>query len=122
MSWYIYKGKDLKRNHTTKFPFYRPLNQQYKPTDLVFHSELYYAETNVAPTYPGPTVKMSCRLRSDLRGLSKQALGLKGRTGADGKPYYDLSYNLVLSAAEANLTFSLEINGNVLSSVDASYV
>lgn len=122
MRWYIYKGEDLKRDQVIKFPFFRTISRQYNTGDLIFYSDLSYAETNVAPDYPGPTVKKSCRLRSDLSGLDKKALDLKARTGVDGRPYYDLHFFLVLSTAEANLSFSLEINGKVLSSVDATYV
>lgn len=122
MTWYIYKGEDLKRDQVIKFPFYRILNRRYRSRDLILHDDLCYAETNAAPVYPGHTVKMACRVRSDLSGLDKNALGLKPRTGVDGKSYYKLDYSLVLSTAEANLKFSLEINGKEMSSVEATYI
>lgn len=122
MTWYIYKGEDLKRDQVIKFPFHRTIDRQYEPSDLVFYNDLCYAETNAAPVYPGHTVKMTCQIRSDLSGLNKNALGLKARTGVDGKAYYDLRYFLVLSTAEANLKFSFEINGKEMSSVEATYV
>lgn len=121
MTWYIYKGEDLKRDQIIKFPFFRILNGQYNSSDLIYYEDLFFAETNVAPDYPGPTVKTACRLRSDLSSLNKQDLGLRARTGVDGKPYYDLNFCLVLSTAEANLMFSLEINGKVFSTVEATY-
>lgn len=67
-------------------------------------------------------MKTACRVRSDLSGYTKRDLGLKPRTGVDGRPYYDLDYFLVLSTAEANLKFSLEIDGKEYSSVEATYV
>lgn len=43
------------------------------------------------------------------------------RTGADGKTYYDLAFKLVVSTAAANLKFSLEVDGEELGSVEATY-
>lgn len=120
MTWYIYKGEDLKRDQVIKFKFYRTIPQQYRAEDLIFHSEMCYAETNAAPMYPGPTVKMTCRVRSDLSAVNREAL--KPRTGVDGKEYFDVNYFLVLSTAEANLKFSLEFGGVEMGSVEATYV
>lgn len=67
-------------------------------------------------------MKTSCRVHTDLSGLPRDALGLKSRSGVDGKAYFDLNYFLVLSTAEANLKFSVEIDGKEYSSVEATYV
>lgn len=121
MTWYIYKGEDLKRDQVIKFPFCRTFNRQYNQTDLVYFEELSFSEVDAAPTYPGSTVHTSCRVRVDLSGFNKIALDLKPRDGVDGRPYYDLNFHLVLSTAEANLKFSLEIKGREMSSVVATY-
>ncbi|CAN8104679.1 unnamed protein product [Discula destructiva] len=122
LSWYIYKGEDLKRDQVTRFSHFRTLKRQYNPDDLIFHDVLSYSEADAAPTYPDHSTKTACHLRTDLRGLEKAALGLKPRDGVDGKPYYDLSYDLVLPTADAHLKFSLEIHGQELGSVEASYI
>lgn len=113
-------GEDLKRDQTIKFPFVRTLGKNYKKSDLIVTNVLYYSEATVAPSYPGPQVMESCRVRSDLTGVDRAKLVMF--TGADGKTYYDLEFNLVVCTAAANLKFSLEIDGVEMGSVEATYV
>lgn len=88
-------------------------------SDLIFTNTLHYSEATAAPSYPGPQVKDCCQVRSDLTGVNPA--NFIRRTGADGKTYFDLEYNLVVCTAAANLKFSLEIDGVELGSVEATY-
>lgn len=119
MTWYIYKGEDLKRDQVIKFPFYRTIPAQYTPHDLIFHDSLRYSDASLAPTYPGPEVKINCSVRTDLRHVGKETFHKKN--GDDGKLYYDVHYDLVLCTTDANMKFSLEVDGRELGSVEASY-
>lgn len=119
LTWYIYIGEDLKRDQTIKFPFSRSFKEGYSPLDLLVTDSLYYSTATVAPTYPGPHVKVSCDLHSDLTGVAKKHFDK--RIGADGETYYHLRYYLVVCTAAANLKFSLEIKGKEMGSVEATY-
>ncbi|KAI7775462.1 hypothetical protein LA080_006794 [Diaporthe eres] len=120
LNWYIYKGEDLKRDQTIKFPITRTLRKNYRMSDLIFTSRLHYSEATAAPSYPNSQVKECCMVRSDLTGVSPDYF--VKRTGADGKTYFDVTYDLVLCTAAANLKFSLEIDGVELGSVEATYI
>lgn len=120
MSWFIHMGADLNRDETIRFPFYRTLEKNFSPYDLIFTNELSFSETPLAPEYPGSDVKTCCTVRSDLSLIRRG--DLLRRRGADGKVYFDVHYQLVVSTAHANLKFSLEFNGTEMGSVEATYV
>lgn len=88
-------------------------------SDLIVTSTLYYSEATAAPSYPDPQVKECCKVRSDLTGVGPEYF--VKRTGANGKDYFEITYDLVLCTAAANLKFSLEIDGVELGSVEATY-
>lgn len=69
-----------------------------------------------APSYPDFQIKEWCRVRSDLTEFRPVK-----RTGADGKPFYRIYYNLVVRTNDANLKFSLEVEGEEMGSVEATY-
>lgn len=119
MTWYIYRGEDLKRDQKIRFPFFRTINEFHCKKDLLISDKLVYSENKVAPTYPGPDVKMSCELRSDLSRVDKNFF--MRRIGTDGKVYLDVVYDLVLSTDAANMKFSLQIAGKDIGSVEATY-
>lgn len=112
-------GEDLKRDQPIRFPFYRTISEFHDDEDLLFVSQLLYSEDKVSPRYPGPDVKVSCELRADLTRVNKRLF--TKRTGIDGKPYFEVHYDLVLSTAAANMKFSLEIEGTEMGSVEATY-
>lgn len=118
-TWYIYMGEDLERSQTVKFPFFRTIKLHHRREDLICISKLVYSEAKIAPTYPGPDIKTSCELKSDLTRVDKKLFSK--RTGIDGKTYFDVHYNLVLSTDAANMRFSLEIGGKEMGSVEATY-
>lgn len=120
MTWYIYKGDSLDRDQPIKFRFYRTIHKHHASDDLIFDDNLVWSDELVAPTYPGPEVKTCCTVRTDLRAVSKHDFTEK--VGCDGKSYYDIHYELVLSTAQANFRFSLEMKGREMGSVEASYM
>lgn len=120
LSWFIYKGEDLKRDQTIKIPVLRSLKKKYTGSDLIFNSDLCFSEAIVAPDYPGSDVKKCATVQADLRGINKNEL--PRRLGADGKIYFDVNYLLVLCTAHVNLKFSLEVGSTEMGSVEAAYV
>lgn len=112
-------GEDLKRDQPIKFGFCRDISEVHDDEDLLFVDYLVYSESKVAPVYPGPDVKVSCKLRSDLSRVNKKLF--EKRTGIDGKPYLRVKYTLSLSTDAANMRFSLEFDGTEIGSVEASY-
>lgn len=110
----------MERDQPIKFPFYRTIHKHHAPHDLVLHDNLVWSDELAAPMYPGPTVKTCCTVRADLSAVSKNDFTEK--VECDGKSYYDVHYELVLSTAHANFKFSLEMNGKEMGSVEASYM
>ncbi|KAK7985771.1 hypothetical protein PG988_003393 [Apiospora saccharicola] len=119
MTWYIYKGEELKRDSTVKFSFYRDVLVQGDSSALVFEDELLMCGLPTAPTYPGDDVGINCRLTSDLTSIDKSRFG----TVADpqGNKYYHVNFDLVISTQDANMTFSLEVDGERCGGVTAEY-
>lgn len=119
LTWYIRKGEDLHRDRTIKFPFFRRIKSDFHPLDLIFRPKLSYSEAPAAPFHPGRDVRTCCTFRADLREIDHAHLISK--VGDDGKKYFDISYTLVVSTASANMKFSLEIDGQEMGSVEASF-
>lgn len=120
MTWYIYRGEDLKREQTMKFPFYRTLDETYTPDDLIFKDELIQSENKIPPTHPSVSAtRTNCLLTADLRTVDKEQF--RKRMGLDGRTYYDIYYDLVVTIQPAIMKFSLEIMGKEMGSVDANY-
>jgi len=56
---------------------------------------------------------------TDFRNVPKSNFQL--RTGAQGRSYYRIGYDLVITTKTAVMKFSAEINGESKGSVEASY-
>ncbi len=41
MTWFISKGDDIQRDQDVKFSFFRCINEDYVPDDLIFRDTLY---------------------------------------------------------------------------------
>ncbi|KAJ4387858.1 hypothetical protein N0V93_008461 [Gnomoniopsis smithogilvyi] len=119
MTWYVRKGEDLKRDRAIKFPFHRWIDLHHQPKDLVFFTELCYSEKDVAPIYPDSSMKVVCRVRADLSSVDKKLF--EPLIGINDRRLLTVKYDLVLSTAEANLKFSLEIDGKEMGSAVATY-
>lgn len=120
MTWYIYQGEDLKRDQKVVFPFYQSIRENYEPDDLVFYSTLIQCEAIRPVKYPTEGVtKKNCSLKADLRSVPRDHF--RRQISFDGKPYYDIDYNLVVTVQSAAMKFSLEINEQELGSVEARY-
>lgn len=120
MTWYIHRGEDLQRDQKIVFSFYRSLPQDYSPSALIFTDNLLECSLDQAPKYPrtGSTM-MNCKLTADLTGVGKHHF--ESKVGLDGTPYVDVSYELVVSTKTAIMKFSLEVDGEEMGSVEASY-
>ena len=120
MTWYIEKGEDLQRDQKICFPFQRRLAPDYVPDDLVLKVALHTDESTRAHKYPNNNVvNLNCKLSADLRSIDRSLL--KDKIGADGKPYVEVKFDLVISLKSALMKFSLEIKGKEYGSVAAKY-
>ncbi|KAL8667386.1 MAG: hypothetical protein Q9202_000602 [Teloschistes flavicans] len=119
-SKYTGKQKVSKRDQKIVFSFYRSLPQDYSPSALIFTDNLLECSLDQAPKYPrtGSTM-MNCKLTADLTSVGKHHF--ESKVGLDGTPYVDVSYELVVSTKTAIMKFSLEVDGEEMGSVEASY-
>ncbi|ORY15235.1 hypothetical protein BCR34DRAFT_558917 [Clohesyomyces aquaticus] len=120
-TWYITIGDDLQRDAEIKFPFVRWLDIDFADNELIFESVLYESKDRAAPRHrsKGESIGTNCSVKADLRGIDRSLF--KMRTDTSGKPYYDVYYDLVVRLESALMSFSTEVNGKTMGSVEASY-
>lgn len=120
MTWYILQGEDLVRDQKIEFPFYRSLPENFSDSELKFKSELTQCDAIRPAPYPKPGLtKVNCILESDLRSVPRTMF--KKMIAKDGRPYYDVYYNLIVTIDSAVMRFSLEFNGQEMGKVEAQY-
>jgi hypothetical protein len=121
MTWFIYRGEDLLREQSVKFPFFRTLPEDYEDRQLIFEDELIRGEAKVPPVHPGlGLTATNCKLTADLRNVDRSQFPKK--TGADGLQYVLVYYDLVVSIQTgAVMKFSCEIKGKEMGTVIAKY-
>ncbi|KEY71213.1 hypothetical protein S7711_02323 [Stachybotrys chartarum IBT 7711] len=121
MTWYINIGDDLQRDQTVKFPFYRTLDHDFSPSDLVFKDTLFECGDPIAPRHrsKGRNISPNCTLTANLQDVPRTKFEQK--TDKYGGPYYRVSYNLVISIDSALMSFSLELDGKKYGSVEAKF-
>lgn len=68
-TWYIDIGEDLLRDQVIRFPFYRSVDADYRPSDLVFEDNLYQSKDKLPPRHKskGEHISVNCALISDFR-------------------------------------------------------
>ncbi|KAJ5771670.1 hypothetical protein N7520_002199 [Penicillium odoratum] len=117
MTWYIRKGQSISEDKPISFPFYRSVAMN---SSMKFTDELMFCMTENAPKGLGPDVFPLCKLETDLSKISKELfIKRKNSTGID---YYDIRFNLILTAASASWIFESEFNGMNYGTVRAMYV
>ena len=91
------------------------------PAALLFNEELYECNDPDAPTHlcKGNDITVSCEIIADLRSIPKDKF--QRNTGANGKTYYEVSFDLVLKIESALMTFRLEVDGRCMGSVEAKF-
>jgi hypothetical protein len=115
MTWFIFRGEDLKRDQRILFPFYRRLAAGFLETQLIFHDELITDESVLSSPHPKEGVtKTNCRLTAGLTQVDRSHF--ENSQGSDGKSYVDVHYDLVVTVSSAVMKFSLEIKGKELGS------
>ncbi|KFA66207.1 hypothetical protein S40285_05120 [Stachybotrys chlorohalonatus IBT 40285] len=121
MTWYINIGDDLQRDQTVKFPFYRTLDHDFSPSDLIFKDTLFECGDPSAPVHrsKGRNISQNCTLTANLQEVPRTKFEQK--TDKYGGPYYRVSYNLVISIDSALMSFSLELDGKKYGSVEAKF-
>lgn len=55
MTWYIEMGEDLQRDKRVEFTFYRSLDMDYTPDELIFVDDLIQSDEMEQPKYPDST-------------------------------------------------------------------
>ncbi|OCL10017.1 actin-like ATPase domain-containing protein [Glonium stellatum] len=120
-TWYIGIGDDLCRDQVIKFPFYRSLDSDFAPDDLIFQDVLYESKDKTSPRHKskGDAIKLNCTVKADLRGVDRSQF--RQKRDIYGKTYIDVQYDLVVKLESALMTFSCEVNGKTLGSVEAKY-
>ncbi|KAH9205472.1 Hsp70 family protein-like protein [Leptodontidium sp. 2 PMI_412] len=121
MTWYIYQGEDLKCEQVVKFLFYRSFPEAtFSTYSLTFTDNLIQSESKIPPIHPSPSAtKTNCVLTADLTSVDPAQF--KKTVGADGLPYINVYYNLVITIKTAMMKFSIEVNGKEMGTVNASY-
>ncbi|KAK3343434.1 Hsp70 family protein-like protein [Lasiosphaeria hispida] len=121
MTWFINMGDDILRDQKIKFPFFRSIDENYEPNDLLFTNMLYECADPNAPIHysKGDKIGINCKVQTDLRSISDDRF--KERRAIDGRPYYEVHYDLVITLKSALMTFSLEMDGKPMGSVEASF-
>ncbi|KAF5554730.1 Hsp70 family heat shock protein [Fusarium napiforme] len=117
MDWYIRKGENLRRDRDERYTYVRHIPRSYMENDLQFEDELWISETG--PTHPTQEIKVSCVLESDLSSVNKSRF--KKVRGIDGRKWWEVSYDLVISTREAAMKFWLEFDGKEAGAVMARY-
>ncbi|KAF2113917.1 hypothetical protein BDV96DRAFT_688202 [Lophiotrema nucula] len=119
--WYINVDDDLELDQVVRFPYYRTLLDGFTDDELIFVDELFECRDKTAPRHrsKSETVKRNCSVRSDLRGVDRTKF--RRKNALDGNAYYEVDYELVVKLESALMTFSCEVGGKTLASVEASY-
>ncbi|KAK7917234.1 hypothetical protein PG985_010842 [Apiospora marii] len=118
MIWHITKGQELKEGEKIKIRFSADFAHPYDKAQLKAVQTLYFSKAPVPPTYPDAKTITCCRVEASLYDARSTMKFIPA--GADGKPYYEISYDVVVTA-NANMHFSLEVKGKEYGSVDVSY-
>ncbi|KAL8642198.1 MAG: hypothetical protein Q9226_008534, partial [Calogaya cf. arnoldii] len=113
-------SKDMRRDQKIVFPFYRSLPEDLRTSGLIFTDDLLECAIDRAVKYPKEGVTTAnCKLTADLNAVNRHHFHSK--VALDGTPYFDVHYNLVVSTKTAIMKFSLEVDGEEMGSVEASY-
>jgi len=120
MTWYIFQGDDIERDQEIKFRFYRAIKSDYTENDLIFEDELIQSEAINPPKYPGQgATKANCNLTADFRKVPNTQF--HSEVDKNGRGYYEVHYDLVVTLKTASMRFSAQIDGRDVGSVDAKY-
>lgn len=120
MTWYIGMGEDLQRDKRVEFTFYRSLDMDYTPDELIFIDDLIQSDEIEQPKYPKAGItKTNVSLKADFSQVPRSEF--KEKMSPDGVPYISIGYKLVIETKAANMEFSAEINGQKLGTVTPTY-
>ncbi|KAK8073653.1 hsp70 protein [Apiospora phragmitis] len=117
MRWHITKGQELKEEKV-KIHFIKMIDNPYDRSDLDIEHTLFFSKAPSPQVYPDNKVIKCCIVKAFLWAARHTMKRIP--VGANGKPYWTISYDVVV-AAKASLEFSVEINGKEYGSIEASY-
>ncbi|KAF5572993.1 Hsp70 family heat shock protein [Fusarium pseudoanthophilum] len=123
MRWYILKGENLRRDREERNTYVRHIPRPYTDSDLQFEDELWVSDAAIGPTHP--TAEVVCEARDSIRAVYRlpntiATAEVKVR-GIDGRKWWKVSYDLVISTREAAMKFWLEFDGKEAGAVMARY-
>lgn len=121
MTWYIFEGDELKRDHKIIFSFSVSCWKDCSKDDMIFKVKLIQCGAKQPPNYPDDSTKIDCTLTTNMTGIDCSLL--KEYSSPNGSIYYKLPLDLAvtLQAASAVMKFSSEVDGKETGSVEASY-
>ncbi|TWU72224.1 hypothetical protein ED733_003541 [Metarhizium rileyi] len=122
MSWFIHIGDDIRRDQKVKYTFIHILEEDDFGKEMVFSCELWECQDRTPPVYPSKSrnLKTNCIVKWDATGIPISKC--VQRTGPNGKVFYDLFFDLIVTLESALMTFSVEFEGRTMGSVEADLV
>lgn len=84
-TWYIGIDDDLRRDQVIKFRFFRSLDEDFGPDDLIFENNLYESKDKISPMHKSKaqSIKVNCTVKADFRGVDRSTF--KTKTDKDGR-------------------------------------
>ncbi|KAL8856127.1 MAG: hypothetical protein Q9178_007252 [Gyalolechia marmorata] len=120
ITWFIRRGADMRRKQNVVFPFVRRLDHHDSPSELKFSRDLLECSLDQAVKYPKQGItSTNCRLTADLTSVDKNYF--RKKIASNGRPYFIIENDLVVSAGTAIMKFSLMVGGKEMGSVEAKY-
>ncbi|KAG6003817.1 hypothetical protein E4U21_001672 [Claviceps maximensis] len=121
MEWFIESGDDILRDKRFEITLNCNFNNIHRPCDLFHTFTLWQCEDKTAPVHPSKakTLKRNCKVKADLRSVPKTEF--TPRIDTNGKSYYTLSVELVVTLKSAVMTFSVEVDGVEMGSAEVDY-
>ena len=120
MCWYIKKGEAIANEREIKFAFQRSwANDPLAQHTVIEVDLLASSDSTQALMRSDAEVFKVCTLRTDLGSVSRRHF--RPSTNASGKKLYRLDYKLVMKIDSASIDFALEVDGETIGTVAASF-
>ena len=120
MFWYINRGEDMQRDQRVTTTFRRQQREPYEDSDLIFTDVLWECSLDEPARHPKEGVTHpNCTLTADLSGIDRSLI--KKAVDPQGKEYYEVYFDLIITMEKAMMKFSLEVDGEEMGSYLAKY-
>lgn len=123
MNWFVNRGDDISQDRKMMGTYCRILdeNEINRPENLLFIDTLYECSDTKAPKHytKAKEIKFNRQIRSDLRSVPQDLFVAK--KGKNGLRCYIITFNLVVTLRDGEMSFSSEINGATMGSVEVTF-